>query len=256
MRINRYLARCGVGARRAVETLILQGRVSINGITVRNLATRVDLDSDIVTVDGLPVTPSPSKVFAYHKPRGVVCSLRDPQGRPDLAQVAADLPPGAVPVGRLDQDSEGLLLWATDGDLVLRLTHPRYGSYKTYTVTVAGTLTPRQLEALRTATALEDGTALAYRAEITVLATNAGSTVLEIRLREGKKRQIRRMLKQQGLEVIRLVRVAEAGIELGDLMPGQVREIVAEERAALIAAAYYGSLSLPNKKGETPSGGE
>jgi len=237
MRINRFLARAGVASRRKAEAFVLAGRVRVNGRTVRELGTRVDPDQDRVELDGKPVAPAEAaRLWAYYKPRGVLSTLSDPRGRPHLGPVVRRLGPAVVPVGRLDRDSEGLLLLTDQGKWVAQLTHPRYGAVKQYHVVATGTPPhdwPAQLTQLRE---LGDGQPLAHPIRpLQVHQREGGKWVCQLALQEGKHRQIRRAFAALQLEVVRLVRTSEAGIELGRMRPGQVRRLGKRAQARLRA---------------------
>ena len=232
-RVQRSLARAGYGSRRASEDLIREGRVTING-RVASLGDRVDPAEDVVEVDGARVVTDPdARTFALHKPVGVVSSLKDPQGRPDLrAYLPADT--RVVPVGRLDRESEGLLLLTGDGELANRLMHPRYGVEKEYLAEVDGTPTSKHLAELRRGVELEDG--LARPRSVRVVDSVGERAALRLVLAEGRKREVRRMLGAVGLPVLRLVRVRVGPVRLGTLPPGELREIEGEELSALYRA--------------------
>ena len=212
-RLQKLLARAGTASRRHAEELIRAGRVSLNG-QVAILGNRAD-ETDDVRVDGrrLHLSPASHTTLALYKPRGVVTSASDDLGR---AGVLDKLPPiaGLHPVGRLDRDSEGLLLLTTNGDLTLRLTHPRYGHEKEYRVWTGEEVTDDQLHRLESGVELPDGPT----APAQVRRAEAG---LFITLTEGRNRQVRRMLEALGLTVTRLVRVRFGGLFLGDLEPGE-----------------------------------
>ena len=220
-RIQKVLARAGIASRRAAEALIEAGRVTVGGRRAR-LGDRVTPEDDL-RVDGRPVAaPARPRTFALHKPRDVVTSASDEHGRRTVFALLPDVP-GLHPVGRLDRDSEGLLLLTTDGDLTLQLTHPRYGHAKTYRVwCAAGTPSPDALQRLRDGVLLDDGWA---RAEA-VRPLPGGAEVV---LREGRKRQVRRMLEAVGAPVERLLRSQVATVALGDLAPGTWRELTPDE---------------------------
>jgi 23S rRNA pseudouridine2605 synthase len=229
-RLQRALARGGFGSRRACEELVAAGDVSVNG-KVATLGDKVDPATDVVEVRGLRVNLDPNvRSLALHKPAGVVTTMRDPHGRPTVAGLIPD-GPRVFPVGRLDRDSEGLLLLTNDGDLAEGLTHPRYGTEKEYLVEVDGTPTAKQLSALRTGVELEDGIARAARARI--VDAHGGRGQLSIVLTEGRKREVRRMLAAVGLPVTRLLRVRIGPITLGGLAAGRSRELTPEEVLAL-----------------------
>ena len=233
-RLQRSLARAGFGSRRACEEVIAAGRVQING-TVATLGDRLDPAVDEVRVDGSKVNVDPElRTFALHKPRGVTTTMRDPHAERDLTSF---LPKGVhlFPVGRLDRDTEGLLLLTNDGSLAHRLTHPRYAIEKEYLAEVSEPPSNRQLSRLRRGVELDDGTAKA------VDARSAGGTGgrggVRLVMVEGRKREVRRMLEAVELPVRRLVRVRVGPIRLGKLGPGEVRELEPEDVRALYRAA-------------------
>jgi 23S rRNA pseudouridine2605 synthase len=229
-RLQRILARAGYGSRRACEELIVEGRVTLNG-TVATLGDRADPVEDEVRVDGLEVNLDPNvKYFALHKPFGVVTTMRDPQGRPDIR---AFLPEGTriFPVGRLDRDTEGLLLLTNDGDLANALTHPRFGMEKEYLAEVEGVPTPKHVGQLRRGVELEDGHARAKSARVAGRSGDRGAVRLV--MTEGRKREVRRLLAAVGLPVTRLVRVRVGEVRLGGLPPGERRELTHDEVVAL-----------------------
>jgi 23S rRNA pseudouridine2605 synthase len=221
VRVQKVLARAGVASRRAAEALIVAGRVSI-GDRVAVLGDRV-VPGEEVRVDGRLVEVAvPHRTFALHKPRGVVSSASDDRARRTVLDLLPHVP-GLHPVGRLDLDSEGLLLLTTDGELTLRLTHPRYGHAKTYRAwCLGGTPDARALDRLRAGVLLDDGWARAEGVRAV-----AGGVVLV--LREGRKRQVRRMLAAVGAPVERLVRTHVGDVALGDLAAGAWRELGVEE---------------------------
>jgi 23S rRNA pseudouridine2605 synthase len=229
-RLQKALARAGLGSRRACEDLIREGRVTLNG-RVATLGDRVDPSRDRVQVDGASVPLDPGlRYFALNKPQGVVTTARDPQRRED---VSSFYPPGprVFPVGRLDRETEGLLLLTNDGELANRLTHPRFGAEKEYLAEVEGTVSDRALGRLTRGVQLEDGPARA-RAARKVAATR-GRQAVKIVMAEGRKREVRRMLAAVGLTVRRLVRVRIGPVGLGRLPPGEVRPLTAAEVQAL-----------------------
>jgi 23S rRNA pseudouridine2605 synthase len=230
-RLQRALARGGFGSRRTSEQLIADGRVTVNG-TLATLGDKVDAALDVVEVDGVRVNLDPNvRYLALHKPAGVVTTMRDPQRRPTVEGL---LPPGGprvFPVGRLDRDSEGLLLLTNDGDLAEALTHPRYGTEKEYLVEVTGTPGTKQVAALRRGVELDDGPARAKGARI--VDAHGGRAQLSLVLTEGRNREVRRMLAAVGLPVTRLLRVRIGPVRLGGLAPGESRALTAEELLSL-----------------------
>ena len=230
-RLQRLLARAGYGSRRGCEELIVQGRVTLNG-TVATLGDRADPVEDEVRVDGLEVNLDPNvKYYAFHKPAGVVTTMRDPQGRPDIRAFVPKDGPRIFPVGRLDRDTEGLLLLTNDGDLANALTHPRFGVEKEYLAEVEGVPTPKHVGQLRRGVELEDGLARAKSARVAGRSGDRGAVRLV--MSEGRKREVRRLLAAIGLPVTRLVRVRVGAVRLGGLPPGELRELTHDEVIAL-----------------------
>ena len=231
-RLQKILSAAGLCSRRQAEAWLQAGRVTVNGVPAA-LGDRADRDRDLIAVDGKPLTAVPEKVYLLlHKPRGYVTTLSDERGRPTAAALTADCGARVYPVGRLDMDSEGLLLMTNDGDFAQRMAHPSHRREKEYHVTVSGSLPgcDRRLEAL---TALEDGTPIAP-AQVRVLRRNGETWVLSVTICQGLNRQIRRMCAQEGLTVRRLRRVREGALLLGDLPPGKWRSLTAAEVAALL----------------------
>ncbi|HEX9529753.1 MAG TPA: pseudouridine synthase [Acidimicrobiales bacterium] len=228
-RLQKVLARAGVASRRAVEELISEGRVTVNGAAAV-LGRRVDPERDRVEVDGVRVVLAPGAVhYLLNKPSGTVATASDPQGRPTVVQLVPPVP-RVFPVGRLDADTEGLLLLTNDGDLAHRLAHPSFGVDKEYLAHVAGSLSPGDLRRLRTGVELEDGrTAPARVAQV-------APGVLRITIHEGRNRQVRRMCEAVGHPVRRLVRTRIGPIRDRGLGPGQWRRLAPSEVQALEAA--------------------
>jgi pseudouridine synthase len=233
-RLQRALARAGVGSRRASEELIAAGRVRRNG-QVATLGDKVDATRDVVEVDGIRVNLDPSvRYYALHKPAGVVTTMRDPRGRVDIGPYLPE-GPRVFPVGRLDRDTEGLLLLTNDGDLANRLLHPRYEIEKEYLAQVSGRPTTARLASLRHGVELEDGPARAR--SVRVVDTRGDRAQLRLIMTEGRKREVRRLLAAVGLPVTRLVRLRVGPIVLGGLAPGHARELTPSEVHALRRAA-------------------
>ena len=224
VRVNRYLASTGLGSRRAVEELVREGRVTVNG-SVADLATRV-AEGDDVRVDGVPVKPEAVVAVVLNKPRGVVTTAHDPQGRPTvtgLVETGARL----FPVGRLDRDTTGVLLLTNDGGLADRLMHPRHGVPKSYRARVKGEPGDDALERLRAGIELDDGPTAPADVR------SRGASVIDITIHEGRNRQVRRMCAAVGHPVIHLHRTAYAGITAGRLALGEWRTLTPEEVEAL-----------------------
>jgi len=239
-RLQRSLARAGFGSRRACEEVIAAGRVQING-RVATLGDRLDPAVDEVRVDGSKVNVDPElRTFALHKPRGVTTTMRDPHADRDLSGF---LPKGVhvFPVGRLDRDTEGLLLLTNDGSLAHRLTHPRYQIEKEYLAEVGKPPSRRQLARLRRGVELDDGTARALDARSAGGSGGTGGAAgrggVRLVMVEGRKREVRRMLDAVELPVRRLVRVRVGPIRLGTLRPGKIRELEPGDVRALYRAA-------------------
>lgn len=225
-RINKYLAHAGLGSRRHVEELIAAGRVRVSGAIVRDLATRVEPGQE-VTVDGAPVRAERRAYWLVNKPRGYLCTNHDPAGRPRAIDLIPHVSQRVYTVGRLDEDSEGLLLLTNDGDLANRLMHPRYGVEKSYLVQVAGAPTRDDLRRLLEGVWLAEGRVKARH--VKRLKQQGESTWLRIVLSEGKNREIRRMLAKLEHKVLRLKRVAIGPIEIGRLAQGKSRPLKADE---------------------------
>lgn len=227
MRLQKYLAECGVASRRHAEDMITQGLVQINGITVREMGLKVE-EGDEVRVRGQVVTPQAEKRYVlYYKPIGEVTTSSDPEGRPTVLDRFRDFPVRLYPVGRLDFDSEGLLLLTNDGDLTARLTHPSGEVNKSYIARVSLQLTDEELNRLRFGI-LIDGRKTA-KAGAKILKQESLFTDVLITIHEGRNRQIRRMVEALGHQVIRLKRVKYGPVELGALARGEWRELSAQE---------------------------
>ena len=234
-RLQRALARAGFGSRRACEELIAARRVSIDGV-LATLGDKVEVGTSTVKVDGVEVDLDPNmRYYALHKPPGVVTTMRDPQGRPDIRDYLPPDGPRVFPVGRFDRDSEGLLLLMNDGELANRLLHPRHGIEKEYLAEVEGEPTARQLARTRSGVELDDGPARAVRARI--VGASHGRGAVRLVMAEGRKREVRRLLAAVGLPVTRLVRLRIGPIRLGRLEPGAFRPLERSEIQALAAAA-------------------
>jgi 23S rRNA pseudouridine2605 synthase len=240
-RLQKVMARAGIASRRACEAIILAGRVTVNDRTVTELGTRVSTEVDRIAVDGSPLVPAEALAYvALYKPVGYLSSQRDPHAH----RLVADLVPQSprvYPVGRLDRDSEGLLLFTNDGDLALRLMHPRYQQEKEYRVLVRGTLSTEDRARLAEGIRLE-GKPIPGQATVVELPTGwcwrdepvpAGHQWAGLILREGHKREIREMLATLGLPVRRLIRIRIGSLELGSLRAGEHRSLATREIAAL-----------------------
>ena len=231
-RLQKILSAAGACSRRQAEDYLREGRVTVNGV-IAALGEKADPDRDQIALDGRPLSPPSQRVYLLlNKPRGYVTTLSDERGRPTVAELVADCGTRVYPVGRLDMDSEGLLLLTNDGAFAQRLAHPSHQMEKEYHVTVAGSLAGcvRRLAAL---TALEDGTPI-VPAGVRVLQKGGDTWLLSITIHQGLNRQIRRMCAEEGLTVRRLQRVREGALCLGKLPPGRWRALTEEEKTALL----------------------
>lgn len=229
-RLQKLIASAGLCARRTAEEWIAAGRVCVNG-AVASLGDRADPETDTVTVDGAPLPGKPGAVYLMlNKPRGYVTTLSDEYGRRTAAELVADCGVRVYPVGRLDRDSEGLLLFTNDGELAQRLLHPRHQVDKVYLVTVRGDIRGAA-ERLMAITQLDgEPIAPAQAAEVT---RHEGQAMLRVTIHQGKNRQVRRMCAQIGLHVVRLQRIQEDSLLLGDLPAGKWRYLTAQELQGL-----------------------
>jgi len=230
-RLQKLLSACGVGSRRAMEEWITAGRVTVNG-QVAHLGDKADLDRDQVAVDGVPLRPEGDRTYLMlHKPRGYVTTLSDEQGRKTVADLVTGCGRRVWPVGRLDLDSEGLLLMTDDGELTQRLIHPSHEVEKEYLVWVMGDV-KKGLPILSTPMEL-DGEML-FPAQVRRGRTSGGVTQLSVTIHQGKNRQVRRMCAKAGLTVLRLKRIREGALLLDrTLQPGQWRKLTREEISLL-----------------------
>jgi pseudouridine synthase len=227
LRLNQAIAKTGYCSRRDADRLIEEGRVSVNGEVVHDFSTAVDPTSDELAVDGNPINIQDFVYVAMYKPRGIVTTTSDERGRTTVL----DLLPARLrhlrPVGRLDKNSEGLILITNDGDLTQKITHPVHHLPKTYIVSVRGKMTDRDLKRMSSGILLDDGITLP--ASTGLIARDSSSTTFELTIREGRNRQIRRMCTQLGFDVSRLVRVSIGGLQLGQMTPGSWRYLTSVE---------------------------
>ena len=228
MRLQKYMALCGVASRRASEEMIASGRVCVNGCTVTEMGVQVDEERDQVTVDGEPIRLEGEKHYlAYYKPVGEVTTVSDPEGRATVMDKFRDYPVRLYPVGRLDYDSEGLLLLTNDGDMMNSLLHPSHEVNKTYLARVSSRLEDETVRRLRQGVTL-DGR-LTSPAQVRVVRYETFDTVVLVTIHEGRYRQVRRMFEAVGHQVVSLRRVGFGPIQLGDLPRGQWRRLTDAE---------------------------
>ena len=227
MRLQKYLAECGVASRRAAEKMISDGRVSVDGQTITEMGVQVEIGQDI-RVDGKLVTPEPDKYYImYHKPAGEVTTVSDPEGRATVLDRFRDFPARLYPVGRLDYDSEGLLLLTNDGALTEQLLHPSHEVEKVYLARVSNELTPDEARRLENGV-MVDGRKTA-RAKVKILGFKSLYTDILVTIHEGRNRQVRKMVEQVGHQVVMLRRIRFGPLKLGELPRGMWRELTQEE---------------------------
>ena len=238
IRLNRYLAQCGTASRRKADELIAAGKVTVNGLVVRELGSSIDVKVDSVKVKNKVISPPHRGAVVFYKPRGVVSTLSDPEGRPSISDYLTKHYRSYYPVGRLDYDSSGLMILTNDGDLADRLLHPRFGHERTYLTRVEGTVSQAVIEKLARGVRLMDGI---VKADVRFVAPppdarRAGakepeskSTWLEITVLEGRNRLVRRMMEEVRHPVVKLRRVAHGPFKLGKLKPGEMRQLTEKE---------------------------
>jgi pseudouridine synthase len=243
-RLNRAIAHTGFCSRRDADALILKGRVKVNGKKVESLNALVHPNKDILEVDGRQLTNPCLAYVLLNKPKGIITSCEDEKGRRTVLDL---LPPSLKhlkPAGRLDKDSQGLLLLTNDGSLIQALTHPSHHVPKTYLVTVAGQISPQNMRLLASGVSLSEGPT--SPAKVRLLRSEPGSCCFEIVIHEGKNRQIRRMCGTLGMPVLNLLRVAISGLQLKGLQPGSWRHLSPDELGRLRQVLAIGQSKDPN----------
>ncbi|GAB2692633.1 23S rRNA pseudouridine2605 synthase [Microbacterium marinum] len=236
VRLQKVLANAGVASRRVCEEYIVQGRVRVNGRVVTELGSRIDPENDLVDVDGTAIQLDTSKRYVVlNKPTGVVSTMKDEQGRPDLRRFTKDWPERLYNVGRLDAETSGLLILTNDGDLAHVLAHPSFGVTKVYIAKVEGRVSPQTIAALTRGVDLEDGPIAADKARL--LDSRGDTSLVELTLHSGRNRIVRRMMAAVGHPVIDLVRRQFGPLHLGTLPAGRARELTTVERGALLTLA-------------------
>jgi 23S rRNA pseudouridine2605 synthase len=227
MRLNRFLAQAGVSSRRGADLLIQSGRVAVNGVKIRKLGISIDEKKDQVSVNGKKVRlPEKFMYILLNKPKGYLCTVKDSFGRPTVLDLVGK-EKKVFPVGRLDLDTQGVLLLTNDGQLAYRLTHPKFQVEKTYLVTVKGKIDQRTLGEFHKGIKLDDGEI--GKGETRILKIAGGSSVFELKLKEGRKREIKRMCKALGFPVVALVRTRFANLSAGNSKPGTWRYLKEKE---------------------------
>lgn len=228
-RLNKIIADAGIASRRAADQLILEGRVSVNDKTVLELGGKYDPENDEIKVDGESLKINKSKTYlAFHKPAGVISTMSDPEGRANLGSYFADRKDRLYHVGRLDKDSEGLILLTNDGELAHRATHPSYGLEKKYLVEIEGDFNKGLSDQLLQGVKLEDGLARALKV-VHVRAVTKNHHWVEITIHEGRYHIIRRLIESLGTKVLRLIRIEFGPIALGDMKVGRHRVLNSQE---------------------------
>lgn len=225
-RLNKYLAQCGVASRRGADELILEGRVRVNGRVVTELGMKVDPTRDLVQVGQRKIRPKAPGIVLFHKPRHVVSTLADPEGRECIAHYLGRKEQGYFPVGRLDFESTGLIILTNDGELADRLLHPKYQTEREYEVRVGGIVSEKVLRRLNRGVRLEDGV---VKAEAQIVRTLEDSTWLKIRLTSGRNQVIRRVMKHLRHPVSKLHRISHGPLRLGKLKRGELSHLGEEE---------------------------
>lgn len=231
-RLQKVLAEAGVASRRKAEEMILDGRVMVDGKVIRTLGTKVDPEKSEVIVDGEAINVKKTKIYlALNKPRGILSTLSDPENRPHLGDLLRDRSERLFHVGRLDKDSEGLLLLTNDGDLAHRATHPSFSLPKNYLLEIKGVVSKEVADSFRSGIELEDG--MAKVDKLTVLQGQPGRTLFDVVIHDGRNQILRRMAAAAGLTIERLIRIGMGPVKLGELTPGKWREIKGAELLSL-----------------------
>ncbi len=236
VRLQKLLADSGVASRRRCEELMLAGLVEVDGEVVTRLGTKVDPRTAVIRVDGRRLPPRTDRVYlALNKPRGVVSTMSDPEGRRCLSDLLGDRTERLFHVGRLDTDTEGLILLTNDGDFAQKVAHPSYELEKAYVAEVDGVVATRTLRALRAGVGLDDGPAAVD--SIRVVSTTGGRSIVELVIHEGRNRIVRRMLDAVGHRVLRLTRTRIGPVTLQGLRPGRLRDLTGDELGSLLDSA-------------------
>ena len=237
-RLQKLLAAAGIASRREAEKLIMSGRVAVDGRVVTQLGAKADPERSSITVDGKPIDLQPTLVYALlHKPQGYTSTRRDRFASRVVTDLVKDIGVNLYPVGRLDVDSEGLLILTNDGDFTFKMTHPKHQVTKTYRVEARGLVAQEILRQLSRGIILEDGLTAPAKTKLIALNTARQTSIVDITIREGRNRQVRRMFEAVGHPVVRLIRMKIGDISIGKLKTGEWRFLTPEEVESLLAAA-------------------
>lgn len=256
-RLQKLLAKAGISSRRKAEDMILEGRVTVNGTVVLELGTKADPSHDVIALDNMVIASAENKVYVMvHKPSGYITSLSDPEGRPTVMNIVSTVPERIVPVGRLDYETEGLLILTNDGDFSQQLQHPRFQVERCYRVKVKGMPPQAVIEKLRSGVFIDSVKTNTCR--IKVLDRLDKNTWLEVRLKEGRNRQIRKMFEVVGYDALRIIRIAFGPLELGALPVGSFRFLTRKEIESIKVLGTAPRARQPrktfSKPGRKPSG--
>lgn len=228
VRLQKYIAMCGTASRRGAEKLIADGHVKVNNVKVTELGTKVEIGADKISVDGKPIKPVNKKYYIMlNKPVGYVSTVKDQFERPTVLDLVNEIPSRMFPVGRLDYETEGLLLLTNDGDFTYRVTHPKFNTNKTYIAIIKGGITVSGLNQLRRGVKIDDY--VTSPAEVEMLDASAGRTTFKITIHEGRNRQVRKMFEAVGCKVAYLQRISIGTVELGNLPLGRWRHLTSHE---------------------------
>ena len=228
-RLQKAISNCGIASRRAAEQMIVDGKVRVNGVTVRELGTKVDLEKDVIIVNGKRIEPEQKRYFLFNKPKGVITTSNDEQGRETVMDYFKKVPERIYAVGRLDQNTEGLLIMTNDGELANILMHPSMMVDKTYEVKVKGRIADTVLDKLAAGVPLEDGMTAPAEICYNRFDVRTGLTALEITIHEGRNRQVRRMIEYFGFQVHNLRRIQYAFLTLSGVKRGAYRPLTKQE---------------------------
>ena len=247
-RLQKILSRAGIASRRSAEKIILAGRVTVDDKIITELGAKADINKNKICVDGRQIFLSDAKIYLLmNKPKNILCTAKDDRGRKTVLDLVENITARIYPVGRLDYDSEGLILLTNDGELTNKLIHPKYKIAKTYRAKIFGELTADKLEKLRAGIELEDG--MTAPAEIILI----GKNTVEITIHEGRNRQIRRMFAAVGCEVQKLTRIKFAGLNLSGVKSGEYRKLTQAEIKNLYALNFYDNAeSVENHRAGNP----